>query len=243
MIFDNAPKDIYDQFAGASNSDTTNNRSILNGGIRALMRGQGTENTAPSTVVQPVMVQRSSSNMLHDPGYNAVLGPANIGMNNSQQIVEPGQAILVPNDAASNHNAVVVNNTPMAVTPVQPPVQPAGPQTAGAASVLPAEGENATPAEEPLPAGWDMRYDIYGRRYYVDHNTRSTSWERPQPLPPGWEVRRDPRGRIYYVDHNTRSTTWQRPNTERLQHFQHWQGERQYVVQQGNQRFLYPQVR
>lgn len=79
-------------------------------------------------------------------------------------------------------------------------------------------------------------------RYYVDHNTRSTSWERPQPLPPGWEVRRDPRGRIYYVDHNTRSTTWQRPNTERLQHFQHWQGERQYVVQQGNQRFLYPQV-
>lgn len=50
------------------------------------------------------------------------------------------------------------------------------------------------------------------------------------------------RGRIYYVDHNTRSTTWQRPNTERLQHFQQWQGERQYVVQQGNQRFLYPQV-
>lgn len=44
------------------------------------------------------------------------------------------------------------------------------------------------------------------------------------------------------MDHNTRSTTWQRPNTERLQHFQQWQGERQYVVQQGNQRFLYPQV-
>lgn len=83
---------------------------------------------------------------------------------------------------------------------------------------------------------------IFLYRYYVDHNTRSTSWERPQPLPPGWEVRRDPRGRIYYVDHNTRSTTWQRPNTERLQHYQQWQGERQYVVQQGNQRFLYPQV-
>ncbi|EZA56343.1 hypothetical protein DMN91_010437 [Ooceraea biroi] len=107
-------------------------------------------------------------------------------------------------------------------------------------SVLLAEDVNHS--EEPLPPGWEMRYDLYGRRYYVDHNTRSTSWERPQPLPPGWEVRRDPRGRIYYVDHNTRSTTWQRPNTERLQHFQHWQGERQYVVQQGNQRFLYPQA-
>nr|CAD7399900.1 unnamed protein product [Timema poppensis] len=95
---------------------------------------------------------------------------------------------------------------------------------------------------QPTKVGeWEMRYDVYGRRYYVDHNTRSTSWERPQPLPVGWEIRRDTRGRIYYVDHNTRTTTWQRPNTERLQHFQHWQGERATVVQQGNQRFLYPQ--
>ncbi|GBP64112.1 E3 ubiquitin-protein ligase Su(dx) [Eumeta japonica] len=96
-------------------------------------------------------------------------------------------------------------------------------------------------AEEPLPPGWEMRYDVYGRRYYVDHNTRSTSWERPQPLPTGWEVRRDPRGRVYYVDHNTRTTTWQRPDTERLARFQHWRGERRHVVAQGNQRFLYPQ--
>lgn len=94
--------------------------------------------------------------------------------------------------------------------------------------------------EEPLPAGWEMRYDVYGRRYYVDHNTRSTSWERPQPLPSGWEVRRDARGRVYYVDHNTRTTTWQRPDTERLARFQHWRGERRHVVAQGNQRFLYP---
>ncbi|KAK7576036.1 hypothetical protein V9T40_012322 [Parthenolecanium corni] len=101
--------------------------------------------------------------------------------------------------------------------------------------------EPAPYAEEPLPAGWEMRCDMYGRKYYVDHNSRSTSWERPQPLPPGWEVRRDPRGRIYYVDHNTRTTTWQRPNSERLQHFQNWQVERAHVVQQGNQRFLYPQ--
>jgi hypothetical protein len=43
---------------------------------------------------------------------------------------------------------------------------------------------NAPPPapEEPLPPGWEMRFDQYGRRYYVDHNTRSTTWERPQPL-------------------------------------------------------------
>ncbi|XP_058121467.1 E3 ubiquitin-protein ligase Su(dx) [Anopheles ziemanni] len=95
--------------------------------------------------------------------------------------------------------------------------------------------------DEPLPAGWEMRVDKYGRRYYVDHNTRSTYWEKPQPLPAGWEQRRDPRGRVYYVDHNTRTTTWQRPNSERLMHFQHWQGQRQHIISQGNQRFLYPQ--
>ncbi|XP_075152455.1 WW domain containing E3 ubiquitin protein ligase suppressor of deltex [Haematobia irritans] len=95
--------------------------------------------------------------------------------------------------------------------------------------------------DEPLPAGWEIRYDQYGRRYYVDHNTRSTYWEKPTPLPPGWEIRKDPRGRVYYVDHNTRTTTWQRPNSERLMHFQHWQGQRAHVVAQGNQRFLYGQ--
>lgn len=27
--------------------------------------------------------------------------------------------------------------------------------------------------DEQLPAGWEIRYDPFGRRYYVDHNTRS----------------------------------------------------------------------
>lgn len=110
--------------------------------------------------------------------------------------------------------------------------------------------ENCTPEVDPqtledneslLPIGWEMRLDTFGRRYYVDHNTRSTYWEKPTPLPEGWELRRDPRGRVYYVDHNTRTTTWQRPNTDRLAQFHHWQGQRAHIITQGNQRFLYPQ--
>ncbi|KAG1702350.1 E3 ubiquitin-protein ligase Su(dx) [Nymphon striatum] len=93
--------------------------------------------------------------------------------------------------------------------------------------------------EEQLPAGWEMRVDQYGRRYYVDHRNRSTTWERPQPLPSGWEMRKDPRGRIYYVDHNTRSTTWQRPTTESVRNFQQWQQDRPQAMQQYHQRFLY----
>lgn len=45
----------------------------------------------------------------------------------------------------------------------------------------------STVAEERLPEGWELRYDAYGRKYYVDHTTKSTTWERPSttPLPSG----------------------------------------------------------
>ncbi|KAL1006720.1 hypothetical protein UPYG_G00075890 [Umbra pygmaea] len=95
---------------------------------------------------------------------------------------------------------------------------------------------------DPLPSGWEQRKDPHGRTYYVDHNTRTTTWERPQPLPPGWERRVDDRGRIYYVDHNTRTTTWQRPTMESVRNFEAWQSQRsqlQGAMHQFNQRYLY----
>ncbi|XP_060099530.1 NEDD4-like E3 ubiquitin-protein ligase WWP1 isoform X2 [Heteronotia binoei] len=100
----------------------------------------------------------------------------------------------------------------------------------------------ANSAVEALPPGWEQRKDPHGRTYYVDHNTRTTTWERPQPLPPGWERRVDDRGRVYYVDHNTRTTTWQRPTMESVRNFEQWQSQRnqlQGAMQQFNQRYLY----
>ena len=110
--------------------------------------------------------------------------------------------------------------------------------------------------EEPLPEGWEMRFDQYGRKYYVDHTTKSTTWERPSttPLPIGfviwviwggsascrdcrWEMRRDPRGRVYYVDHNTRTTTWQRPTADMLEAHEQWQSGRDQV-----QNFFYKSI-
>lgn len=40
--------------------------------------------------------------------------------------------------------------------------------------------------DAPLPQGWEERKDRTGRSYYVDHSTRTTTWERPQPLPSGY---------------------------------------------------------
>ncbi|KAJ8276898.1 hypothetical protein GJAV_G00069140 [Gymnothorax javanicus] len=123
-----------------------------------------------------------------------------------------------------------------------------------AAGTSNAEGPSSTPesakprtqtggsSADPLPSGWEQRKDLHGRTYYVDHNTRTTTWERPQPLPSGWERRVDDRGRIYYVDHNTRTTTWQRPTMESVRNFEQWQSQRsqlQGAMHQFNQRYLY----
>lgn len=78
---------------------------------------------------------------------------------------------------------------------------------------------------EALPSGWGKASMPDGTTYYVDHNTRTTSWHRPSSspstaeralsetgLPTGWEQKLDRKGRTYYLDHNTRSTTWQHPS-------------------------------
>ena len=75
----------------------------------------------------------------------------------------------------------------------------------------------------PLPWGWQRRTDDLGRTYYVDHNTRTTSWHQPsfnegvnnvvqqvassnplESLPAGWEERRTPEGRVYFVDRKSK---------------------------------------
>ncbi|KAK5646841.1 hypothetical protein RI129_005305 [Pyrocoelia pectoralis] len=191
-------------------------------------------NNRPSSSFMP-LAQTNSDTLPNRSVLNGVR--ARMRLHGSENVVPPPSRTAMERSSVmaspQNSGTTISNGVPfVAATPLGPPA------TVPSSNSQTAIDENRP--EEPLPPGWEMRYDMYGRRYYVDHNTRSTSWERPQPLPPGWEMRRDARGRIYYVDHNSRTTTWQRPNSERLQHFQQWQGQRQHIVQQGNQRFLYP---
>jgi len=84
----------------------------------------------------------------------------------------------------------------------------------------------------PLPSNWERRKDHRGQIYYVDLNTRTTTWHRPSlnqvvnngmapqqqtpssdplgSLPAGWEERRTPEGRIYFVDRmsSLEPTSW-----------------------------------
>jgi E3 ubiquitin-protein ligase NEDD4 len=56
-----------------------------------------------------------------------------------------------------------------------PPVPPPGP--------TPAPVTPPVPRADDLPPGWELRFDQRRRPYYVDHNTRATSWTRPPPHP------------------------------------------------------------
>ena len=39
---------------------------------------------------------------------------------------------------------------------------------------------NAGAGEMPLPNGWDEDTDIDGRPFYIDHNTKQTTWVDPR---------------------------------------------------------------
>ncbi|CAJ0962896.1 unnamed protein product, partial [Mesorhabditis belari] len=133
-------------------------------------------------------------------------------------------------------------NSQVETTSQQPPPSQRRSATASGKTrdtIIPSQQAPANP-EDQLPDGWEMRFDQFGRKYYVDHTTKSTTWERPSstPLPSGWEMRRDPRGRVYYVDHNTRTTTWQRPTADMLEAHEQWQSGRDQAMHQWEQRFL-----
>lgn len=61
---------------------------------------------------------------------------------------------------------------------------------------------NRSHEELPLPIGWSFAFTIKGRKYFVDHNTKTTHWCHPletEGLPTGWEQIESPIHGVYYV--------------------------------------------
>ncbi|EAU30705.1 E3 ubiquitin--protein ligase pub1 [Aspergillus terreus NIH2624] len=114
------------------------------------------------------------------------------------------------------------------------------PPAGGSANAVSMMATGATTAGTgELPPGWEQRTTPEGRPYFVDHNTRTTTWVDPRrqqyirmygqnangnnttiqqqpvsqlgPLPSGWEMRLTNTARVYFVDHNTKTTTWDDP--------------------------------
>uniref|UniRef100_A0A3P8X2N8 Membrane-associated guanylate kinase, WW and PDZ domain-containing protein 1 n=1 Tax=Cynoglossus semilaevis TaxID=244447 RepID=A0A3P8X2N8_CYNSE len=117
-----------------------------------------------------------------------------------------------------------------------------------------------------LPENWEMAYTENGELYFIDHNTKTTSWldprcrdKGPRPLeecdddeealhtedlesdlelPPGWERIDDPVYGVYYVDHINRKTQYENPVLE-AQHRKIL--EQQHQQQQHQQQQQQPQ--
>uniref|UniRef100_A0A8C8IAZ9 Membrane-associated guanylate kinase, WW and PDZ domain-containing protein 2 n=1 Tax=Oncorhynchus tshawytscha TaxID=74940 RepID=A0A8C8IAZ9_ONCTS len=80
----------------------------------------------------------------------------------------------------------------------------------------------------PLPDNWEMAYTEKEEVYFIDHNTKTTSWLDPRlakkakppeeckedELPYGWEKIDDPIYGNYYVDHINRRTQFENPVLE-----------------------------
>uniref|UniRef100_A0A672U8U0 E3 ubiquitin-protein ligase n=1 Tax=Strigops habroptila TaxID=2489341 RepID=A0A672U8U0_STRHB len=105
------------------------------------------------------------------------------------------------------------------VTPALPALVSSGEAEEAASSSSAPPARAAVLALDALPPGWEQRELPNGRVYYVDHNNKTTTWERPlppgmiqePPLPPGWEMKYTNEGVRYFVDHNTRTTTFKDP--------------------------------
>ncbi|XP_078281466.1 E3 ubiquitin-protein ligase NEDD4-like isoform X4 [Rhinoraja longicauda] len=88
-------------------------------------------------------------------------------------------------------------------------------------------------AKSFLPPGWEMRIAPNSRPFFIDHNSRTTTWEDPRlkypvhlrakasldpndlgPVPAGWEERIHLDGRSFFIDHNTKITQWEDPRLQ-----------------------------
>nr|XP_034967596.1 protein WWC2 [Zootoca vivipara] len=81
----------------------------------------------------------------------------------------------------------------------------------------------------PLPDGWEEARDFDGKVFYIDHNTKQTSWIDPRDrltkplsfadcvgdeLPWGWEAAYDPQIGVYYIDHINQTTQIEDPRKQ-----------------------------
>ncbi|XP_078459162.1 LOW QUALITY PROTEIN: protein WWC2-like [Lampetra planeri] len=92
----------------------------------------------------------------------------------------------------------------------------------------------------PLPSGWEEARDFDGKVFYIDHNTKQTSWIDPRDrltkplsfadcigdeLPYGWEQAYDPQVGVYYVDHINKVTQIEDPRAQ-------WRGEQEVMLKE-----------
>ncbi|XP_056280375.1 membrane-associated guanylate kinase, WW and PDZ domain-containing protein 2a isoform X3 [Pseudoliparis swirei] len=158
------------------------------------------------------------------------------------------KAGIEPPEEEEEEERPVVNGNGVAVTPESSEHEDKSTDASGDAAPpsVPAEAPPEAPKDDgqspkmtlpkpedndelgPLPDSWEMAYTEKGEVYFIDHNTKTTSWLDPRlakkakppeeckedELPYGWEKIDDPIYGSYYVDHINRRTQFENPVLE-----------------------------
>ncbi|XP_070576882.1 protein salvador homolog 1-like isoform X2 [Ptychodera flava] len=83
----------------------------------------------------------------------------------------------------------------------------------------PTSGNVGQHDDVPLPPGWSVGSTVGGKKFYIDHNTKTTHWNHPlerEGLPPGWEKVESPEHGVYYVNHMAKKAQYRHPNAHGL---------------------------
>ncbi|KAJ7212062.1 hypothetical protein GGX14DRAFT_447230 [Mycena pura] len=214
------PMQLSPNATDRARSLNANNIGLRTSPSQSVLGGSSAQNQFSS---RPVSVQPTQARLLDDD--SGVPLPAGW----ERRIDAQGRTYYVDH---SSRSTTWHRPQPQAVTTPRAPVpQVASPPTRNSTTVAGTAVQTSVYADVPLPLGWEERRTPEGRPYFVDHQTRTTTWVDPRragiqpapapvapaananlgPLPSGWEMRLTSTGRVYFVDHNTKTTTWDDP--------------------------------
>lgn len=149
------------------NSNNSSHQSLYS---NVCIAGQPTSSSSTTNYLALAQPQAPSHQTQSQPLYSNVI----IGTNESNGITY-GEVVLHANHHASAVGAGAVVAAQRAIAQ-----SAAGQQSAG----------DSGDEELMLPPGWSVDYTLRGRKYYIDHNTKTTHWAHPldrKALPTGWQ--------------------------------------------------------
>ncbi|CAL9682094.1 unnamed protein product [Knipowitschia caucasica] len=200
-------------FVNHNNRTTTWTRPILQlteDGASTSAAASGGASALPAASIPSSSSSSSSNNHLHEPQ-----------VRRARSLSSPTVTLSTPLEGASNN-------------PVRRAVKDtfSNPQSPQPSPYSSPKSQHKT-QQSFLPPGWEMRIAPNGRPFFIDHNSRATTWDDPRlkypvhmrnknlmepgelgPLPPGWEERIHSDGRTFYIDHNTKNTQWEDPRLQ-----------------------------
>lgn len=159
-------------------------------GLQAALSSMGLEDSASSLSPAAASTSASGSSLSRTPSHQGGQAtsqpeqPALMQMPTPQITRSPTTTAAPTTESEATSPSRPVSGAPTSpgtTTPVASSTAVSTPASAAANASAVAQ-RNFNPHVDqigPLPPGWERRIDPLGRTYYVDHNTRSTTWHRP----------------------------------------------------------------